>query len=80
MIYGLLLAVTGSAARPGRFGVGGSGRIMGTNWGPKECALVEREEAGGRGGASFSSIPRHNLLSLSGATTGANAHKYILIY
>lgn len=53
---------------------------MGTNWGPKECALAEREEAGGRGGAAFSSIPRHNLLSLSGATTGANTHKYILIY
>lgn len=46
MIYGLLLAVTGSAARPGRFGVGGSGRIMGTNWGPKEFALVERERRG----------------------------------
>lgn len=54
---------------------------MGTNWGPKECVLAEREEEeGGRGGAAFSSIPRHNLLSLSGATTGANAHKYILIY
>lgn len=53
---------------------------MGTNWGPKECAPCRAGEVGARGGAVFSSVPRHNLLSLSGATTGANAHKYILIY
>lgn len=52
----------------------------GDKLGPEGMCAGGAGEAGGRGGAAFSSIPRHNLLSLSGATTGANAHKYILIY